>query len=211
MFVEPGSSVGVTRGVFTVTAAVDLADSALAYSLGWLEGVPDADVHILRNGTARWVNASTDSSGRVVFVGLLPGLYRVYAGRTLTEAEAAGVGGTVRAFGDGRTLRIGVETELALELLADRRGSLVISEFGNGVPAPWETNGSYWGGLYFELYNNSDTTIYLDRKVFGATRIHANETAHTPCAQSVVMRLNPNGIPALRALAFPGSGSDYPI
>jgi len=211
VFVEPGSGAGVTRAVFTVTATVDLADAGLADSLGWADGVPDADVHVLRNGTAEWITAHSDSSGKVVFEGLLPGLYRVYAGRTLTAAEAAAVGGVVRAFGDGRTLRVGTATQLELELFADRPGSLVISEFGNGIPVPWETNGSYRGGLYLEVYNNSDTTIYLDRKVFGSTHTFGSETAHTPCARSVAMRLNPNGVPALYALAFPGSGSDYPI
>ncbi len=212
-FVEPGEGdIKVERGVFTVMAKVGPADSALADSLGWQDGVPRAEINLLLNGTAEWTTAFTDSSGTVQFQGLLPGLYRVYGGRVLTDAEAARVGGLVRAFGDGRTLTVGGETELELELFADRPGSLVISEIGNGEPPLQETGLSgYRGGLYFEVYNNSDSTLYLDGKIFGVGHRYFRDFEHTPCSVSEPVRADAYGIHARWLLAFPGGGADFPI
>jgi hypothetical protein len=211
--ITPGASGGgVERTTLTVRAAVDPVDAALADSLGWQQGVPEAEVHILLHGTAQWMIQYTDSTGTVSFEGLLPGLYRVYAGRVLTEAEAAGVGGLIRALGDGRTLWVGGEAELELALLADRPGSLLISEIGNGGPPSWETGGtSYYANRYFEVYNNSDSTIYLDGVVFGATAIIYKYTRPTPCSMTEPVRTDPEGVYARWMLAFPGRGTDYPI
>ena len=207
---EPNRTEGVSRSALTVVSTVDSADAALADSLGWQHGVAGAEVHLLLHGTAEWITGFTDSSGTVQFERLLPGAYRAYGGRTLTESEAERAGGVVRALGDGRTVWIGGKGQLELSLFADRPGSLVISEIGNGMPLPWETNVDY-DGMYFEVFNNSDSTLYLDGKLFGATPILRKETSHTTCAESEPLRTDPDGVPARFALAFPGSGTDYPI
>jgi len=210
--VEPGSSEGgVKRSVFTVRATVALEDSALADSLGWQEGVPGAEVHLLLKGTGEWITAETDAAGTVEIKGLLPGIYRVYAGRTLATDEAARVGGVTRAFGDGQTLELKGSTELALALLADRPGSLEISEFGFGAPPAWETNGSYLAGMYLEVSNNADSVIYLDGKVFGTNPAIYAYSPSQPCDMTEPARLDSTGVYVKWALAFPGTGSDYPL
>ena len=124
-FNEPGEAgIHVERGRMTVTVKVDPVDSALADSLGWQDGVPEAEVFLLRHGTAEWITALTDSDGTVVFDGLVSGQYRVFGGRKLTVAEATNVGGVVRAFGDGRTVNFsGTGGQAGLLLLADRPGA----------------------------------------------------------------------------------------
>ncbi len=202
----------VNRTALIVHAAVDSVDGALADSLGWRDGIPGAEIHVLRNGTASWVTRITNSAGTARFKNLLPGLYRVFGGRTLTEGEAKEAGSLARAFGDGRTIRIGGETELELTMLADRSGSLVISEIGRGTPPDWETNGSYLKGLYFEIYNNSHSTMFLDGKIFGAMFASGfREVARLPCAVSEQIRTDPAGIHVRWMLQFPGSGSEYAV
>jgi len=210
VLVEPGSSEGgVKRSVFTVRATVALADSALADSLGWQNGVPGAEVHLLLKGTAEWITAETDVTGTVEIENLLPGIYRVYAGRMLTTDEAARVSGVVRAFGDGQTLEVKGSTELALALLADRPGSLVIGEIGFGSPPPWEA--SYRVGRYLEVYNNADSVIYLDGKVFGSDLDIYAYSVPTPCDVNEPVRSDSTGVYVMYAVAFPGTGSDYPL
>jgi len=210
--VEPGSSEGgIKRSVFTVRATVALADSALADSLGWQNGVPRAEVHLLLKGTAGWITAETDAAGTVEIKNLLPGIYRVYAGRMLTTDEAARVSGVTRAFGDGQTLEVKGSTELALALLADRPGSLVIGEIGFGTPPPWEVHGSYRAGLYLEVYNNADSVIYLDGKVFGGNPAIYAYSIPQPCDVIELVRSDSTGVYVWHAVAFPGTGSDYPL
>jgi hypothetical protein len=199
-----------------VHAVVDPADSALADSLGWQAGVPGVEVHVLRNGTAEWIVQQTDSTGTVVFEGLTSGLYRVYGERVLSAEEAQAVGGVIRAFGDGRTLSVSGEANLELLLYADRPGSLVVSEFGIGVPLPWELgNISYFGGTFLELYNNSDATIFLDGMIVGHTfralSDNPDPTVPWSCIPTEPIRTDPDGLYAGNMMAFPGGGSDYPI
>ncbi len=203
----------VNRTTLTVHAAVDSVDRALADSLGWRDGIPGAEINILRNGTAEWITVLTDSSGTASVGKLGAGLYRVYGARTLTDGEAGRVGGVVRAFGDGRTISVGEETTLELSMIADRPRSLVISETGNGGPVPWETGGtSYTKARYFEIYNNSDSMMYLDGMLFGVSgAVWANRTTGTACSESQTPRTDPEGIHAAEVLQFPGSGTEYPI
>ncbi len=203
----------VNRTTLTVHAAVDSVDRALGDSLGWRDGIPGAEIDILRNGTAEWITVLTDSSGMVSVGKLGAGLYRVYGARTLTDGEAGAVGGVIRAFGDGRTIGIGGETTLELSMIADRPRSLVISELGNGGPVPWETGGtSYLKGLYFEIYNNSDKMMYLDGMLFGVSgAVWTSRSLVTACSESQTPRTDPAGIHAAEVLRFPGSGTEYPI
>jgi hypothetical protein len=208
-FVRVDASEGVSRVTLTVVAAVDAADSALADSLGWDGVVPGAEVNVLRNGTDQWITQRTDWSGVARFERLLPGIYRVYGGKVLTPAEAVAVGGVLRAFGDGNTELVMGDTTVELRLYGDRPRSLVIAEIATGEPRPWEV--SYNLSKYFEVYNNSDSTVYLDGVLFGDWWIWTTHTAHTSCAVSEPWRRDSLGVGARAMLAFPGTGREYPI
>lgn len=209
---DPGPGSPFTS--LTVTTLVAEQDAELAETLGWTAGVPGAEVHLNRNGTASWTVLATDASGRARFDRLLGGLYRVYAGRRLTAAEAQDAAEPIRAFGDGRTIEVGggAGSSVELELLADRPRGLVISEIGHWTPPPWEVaGGSYLVGVYFEVYNNSDRSLPLDGLLFGLHYPFGAQDDHTPCAESQVVRDDSTALYGRWFLQFPGSGSEHPI
>lgn len=185
----------------------------LAGTLGWTTGVPGAQVHLLRNGTAEWETVTADASGRVVFDRLLPDLYRLYATRRLTAAEAQAAGEPVRAFGDGATITVPAGPSTAtLQIFPDRADGLVISEINSSAPPPWETQGTYRDGHYFELHNNSDQVWHLDGMLFGsAYHLGFQDWDHAPCPVTRTVRTDPLGLHAKEILRFPGSGSQYPV
>ncbi|MGH7541893.1 MAG: hypothetical protein ACRELC_12920, partial [Gemmatimonadota bacterium] len=143
---------------------------------------------------------------------MFEGVYRVYAARRLTGAEAQAAGEPIRAFGDGRTLYVEGATDVTLALLADRPGGLLISEVDDAIPPPWETGGGYLDGMYVEVYNNSDEVIFLDGLVFSTTyRLGFQDYDHMPCSASQAVRSDSTGLYVGSALQFPGSGAEYPI
>jgi hypothetical protein len=169
-------------------------------------------VRYRRTGTDTWEEITTDDAGVATIDRPLPGLYRVYVGRTLTAGEAAAAGSPVRAFGDGRTVTLESSGGLQLEFLprADTVGTLVISEVSGYAPPPWETNGSYNDAMYFEVFNNSSTMQFLDGLLFGPS-VWGTETIPTPCVASQPARSDPAGVYAEQVIQFPGSGSEFPI
>ena len=217
-----GTERGVTGGeddrlrvtVVTLTIHVRLqpSDAELASALGWEDGVPVAGVNLLRSGTEDWIRLTTDSAGRARAVDLLPGLYRVYAGRFLTPGEAAAAEIPVRSFGDGVTTEVGAtgEPSIELELSSDSPGSLVISEISTWALPSWETGDSYHKAAYFEVYNNSHRALFLDGMVFGAT-VRGQDSVTGWCAHSQTVRSDSLGVYAIQMVAFPGAGGEYPI
>lgn len=195
-----------------VDAELDGSGSDLAASLGWETGVPGADVHVLRNGESVWQTFASGDDGRVAISGLLPGLYRVYGSRRLDGSESQQTG-SVRAFGDGGTVPFPSVDRVDLELYPDEGAGLVISELNGVVPPPWETGGgSYHGSQYVEVYNNSSQTLFLDGMLFGRAYFFGQrDFSFNPCSQSQATREDPEGIYTREILAFPGSGSSFPI
>lgn len=193
----------------TVHATLDSEDAQLQGALAWEEGVPGATVHLLRVGTGEWKTERTDESGEATFRPVLAGTHRLYASRTLSEVEAQGLPGPIRAFGDGRPIEIkgGQTNPVSLSLRADQAGSLVISEVSGGSPPPWETgNTGYLEAQYIEVFNNSDRVEFLDGRLLGGT-LHGSNS----CTESAGPRADPGGVLATQILAFPGNGGDYPI
>ncbi|UCD24374.1 MAG: hypothetical protein JSW51_00190 [Gemmatimonadota bacterium] len=185
------------------TIHVTLEDSALAEALGWSQGVPNAEVQLHRVVEAFQPDVVfTDSAGNAYVSNLLPGFYRIAVQKSIAGSL---VGGVERVFGDGLKQQLANRVNLAMRI--DEAGSLVISEFffGGGTPEiqyPWD---AFW-----ELYNNSDTTIYLDGMLLGYAFGHMGSALHT-CAEQQPYREDPLGLVSREFHQFPGAGQDHPV
>ena len=206
----------MTKASLAVTVTVDPADASVRDALGWTSGIPVADVTIQRSGSsASTQTATTDAAGTARFSGLLPGTYTVSSVRLLSASErgklAAG-DADVNAFGGGATVTVSAPSaSVIVAAPAGRPGSLVISELFVGWPNAYQA-GEYFLASYIELYNNSDTTIYLDGKIVGRgqpwTRDYASPRS---CAEMAQWRLDPDGIWMHYFYQFPGGGQSYPL
>ncbi len=186
---------------------VQLEDSALADALGWSQGVPNALVQLHRIiDPFRPDTVYTDSAGHAYVTDLLPGFYRIAAYRVLTGQESGRPGSVTRAFGGG--LKANLPARFELEMAGDRAGSLVISELYFG--AGWPDGIQYSWEMFFELYNNSDTTVYLDGMLWGWAFGRSESALHT-CDEQRPFREDPQGLWSLEFHQFPGAGTDYPV
>ena len=189
------------------TIHVTLEDSALAEALGWSRGVPNAEVQLHRIIEAFQPDIFyTDSTGQVHVPERLPGYHRVAASKSIIADEAVTAGGVPRVFADGvKTESLG--SMLQLTLAADRRGSLVISEFYDGGNT-LEIN--YQWGIFWELYNNADTTVYLDGMLLGRA-FGGFAAGVATCEDLRRFRENQLGLLSLEFHQFPGAGRDHPV
>jgi hypothetical protein len=215
-FEDPGGDEGdLPRPTLVVEVGVDSADAELAEALGWTEGVPGAEVQILRSGTLEWIEGSTDDSGRVVFTDLEPGRHHVVGERVLSSEEASAIGAEIRAFGDGRTVEdLGRDTaRLRLDLLADRPGSLVLAEISdaNGTGGDNVAPSLARVSWYLEIYNQGEETRYLDGVILGFNFGWGCEDCFMTCEATEPLRTNSERLGAAWMLQFPGSGGEYPI
>jgi hypothetical protein len=133
--------------------------------------------------------------------------------RILTEEERALLAEPdrdVNALGGGGAFDVAApETEKVISLAAGRPRSLVISEFSD-VPEP-NAAGFYTFGAYLELYNNGDTTVYLDQVLIGSGfKIGYNYPAW-PCVDYEQWTNDPDGVWIIFLYQFPGAGREHPL
>ncbi len=193
----------------SLTVTVQLEDTALAQVLAWENGVPEAQVLLNRVGDEfDPIVLQTDSTGTAKLQMLLPGQYRIAAQRVLREDEAGAAGVVVRAFGDGRIASLSAPAVLELALRADQAGSIVVSEV---LPGVTPMIGRYDWYQYFELYNNSDTTVYLDAMLWGKAWELIKDYDAFPCQVTERWRNDSLGVWAMYIHRFPGTGADYPV
>jgi hypothetical protein len=212
-----GGGGGVQRADFTVVVTLGPEDASLADALEFEDRrVPDAEVTIRRTGESATSIFVSDEAGRVTVEGLLPGNYVVSVLRLLTESErellvaAEGDLGEVSALGGSGARQVRAPADsLDLTLIAGSRGSLVISEVFNAQPLSGNT--FYFFGGFIELYNNADTTIYLDGKILAKGMWRNHENSVWPCDAFEKWRFEEEGIWSAFHVRFPGSGSSYPV
>ncbi len=106
------------------------------------------------------------------------------------------------------------ERTVALNASAGRRGSLVISEIF--FTWPFINDNVYFNATYIELYNNSDTTIYLDGKLVGRGPFWFWDFGDTqrgffPCSLTQQWQNDSLGLWSPELLRLPGSGTQYPL
>ena len=207
----------VQRTSITVRVVFDGTDAGVAAAAG-LTPV-GTTVRIQRSGTteAPRTGVTGDDNGTVRFDNLLEGVYHVSVEQTLTPAQVARLPATdseVTLFAGGVDAVVSPPDNGTVEvsMVGNRRGSVIISEifpYNN----PLSTNLGYNWGSYLELYNNADTTSYLDGMIVFRTplTLHGGWPEY-PCGQfNQAQRLDPSGLPAVVIHQFPGNGRDFPI
>ena len=210
----------VQRASLTVRVAIDPSDAAIANSAGLTAS--GITVRLTRN-TAGFApqTATTGADGSVRFDNLLDGSYQVSADRALSTTELSRLAPADRdasVFAGGGDVVVSPPANAArsIALVANRRGSVVVSE-SFPFNAPYSLTGTLYGlGTYLEVYNNADTTAYLDGILIARTPLaaHTDYTSVTGfgCAgypQSV--RLDSTLLFGATVYAFPGTGREYPI
>jgi hypothetical protein len=189
-------------------------DLATATALGWQSGIPGAAVTLTPENTSIAPRSFTSSAqGTVTIPDLAAGDYVVEASRWLTAAELA----TLPAGDDGYgfttqySLRVGTASPgVQISVPASRRKGLVISEwfFNTGhVPGV----GSYNVGGYIELYNNADTTVFLDGVRIGEAYSIDVVLPYASCAEQATVKADPDFLWSGRWERFPGTGREHPL
>jgi len=204
------------RATLNLTVRVATSDIAIARQLGWTDGlIPGATVKGFRLSGGQGLDATTDAQGRAAFPGILEGTYRVSVSRLLSAAER----GLLEPENADKVIVSGAEliavsapaTSVELAATIKATGGLVISEV---FPAYW-TGGaeSYLQGNFLEVYNNSDTTIYLDGKLVGLGPFFFIEYPEydRPCSVTQQWQADSNGLWTPRVYRFPGGGRQYPL
>src|SRR5574341_759073 len=213
VLLAPGTTSEAATG--SIHAVIDTPYTALTAALGWAAGVPGTQVRVHRMDepydSSYWHAASADSTGTASFQDLLYGLYEVEVARPLEPTETARSGQGVRVLAGGRRLYLPGAYPPEVTMAPDRHGSLVFSELELDGPYASEVGAFYPDAMYVELYNNSDTTIYLDGKYWGTGWDLVNDYRAWPCAQTEVIRNDPQGIWAAPVFRFPGTGREYPL
>jgi hypothetical protein len=210
-----GTGGGVQRITLTVTITIDPADTVIARQLGLTGGLlADAEVVARRSGSSDRATGRTDSQGVVRLANLLPGTWSISAGRAIDDAARATlpeIDRDVTGWSAGGTVTASASRDSSIVAVAGRRGSLVISEWFAYAPPTASYSAHPWG-QYLELYNNSDTTIYLDGKIFGRMVPNfLNDFPTFPCSVTAPLRLRPSGVWARTAARLPGTGLDFPL
>jgi hypothetical protein len=199
---------------FTLSIMPNSDDLATATVLGWQSGIPGAAVTLTPENTSIAPRSFTSSAqGTVTIPDLAAGDYEVEASRWFTAAELAtlppgddGYGFTTREF-----LRVGTTSPgVQLSAPASRQKALVISEwfFNTGwVPGV----GTYSYGGYIELYNNADTTVFLDGFRVGEAFSQDVVASYATCAEQAVIKADPQFLWARHWQRFPGTGREHPL
>ncbi len=203
--------------VFSILASEQ--DASTAEKLGWTSGIPGAEVTITPvDGSAAPRTLTSSAAGTVSISALQAGRYRVSVRRLLTASEIATlneVSGAGAFVGESEVEVASSSGTATVRVPASFRTSLVISEWSfqhKWIPG----TGNYRFGGFLELYNNSDTTVYLDGILVAdaMARIthQPNEgTGGADCAKNSVYMNDPAGIWAEFMAAFPGTGRDFPL
>ena len=200
----------------TLEFRADSEDVATAAALGWANGISGVQVTITPEDSATGspqVLQGSDS-GRLVLDQLLGGRYVVDAVRWLTDAERAQLSAGDDAV--GFVARVPLNTasapaQVPVEMVASRRTGLVISEWAFNIAAPLEVNSTYFFGGFIELYNNADTTAYLDGLIIARGVTIGFDYPNFPCSAYAVFADDPQGIWAREVQQFPGRGRDWPV
>ena len=184
-------------------------DMAVADALGWRTGIPGAQVVVHTPAGDRV--GTTDATGKVQ-LSLESGSFVIEVNRVLSDAEAQRVPTVEGALGFSLVSSLSVDgsTPIPVPVPAARKKGLIISEwaFNSGV-LPGVTGYSFGG--YFELYNNGDTTVYLDGMLVGESFTAPFKPNYATCQDEDRLKSDPLFLWAEQIYRFPGSGREHPV
>jgi hypothetical protein len=199
----------------TLEFRADSEDLATATALGWADGIPDVAVTLApedsATGTPQRLQGS--ATGTLTLDQLAAGRYTVDAVRWLTDEERARLPAGDNAV--GFVARVSLSTasataRLPVEMVASRRRGIVISEWKGG-PMGALNEGTYYFSAYLRLYNNADTTIYLDGITVGSGLASQFNYSNFPCSLYLPYAGDPLGVWAHHFYRLPGRGTDFPL
>jgi hypothetical protein len=193
---------------FVLTFVPDPEESSTSAALGWQAAIPGISGTIIpADSSVPARNFTASAQGKAAFAGLTSGTYLVEAARWLTSPEKARLTPSDDALGYAGRWRVEVVSQGAattLETPAGRRHGLVISE--------WAFNGyGYNFGGFIELFNNADTTIYLDGVLLVEGFNVGLAITNTFCSEVAALKSDQAGIWARSFQQFPGSGREHPL
>ena len=196
-------------GRITLQILPEPGDMAVADALGWRTGIPGAQVVVHAASGDRV--GTTDAAGKFE-VSLESGSVVVEVNRMLSDAEALRVPTVEGALGFALTtsLSLGNSSLVSVPVPAARKKGLIISEwaFNSGV-LPGVTGYSYGG--YFELYNNGDTTVYLDGMLVGETFTAPFKFNFATCQDQDRLKYDSQYLWTSQIERFPGRGREHPV
>jgi hypothetical protein len=197
----------------TLRVIADTVYPVAAAKLGWTSGIPDLTITLAAADSAGTPIESlrTDSNGKVGIPALPAGQYVISATHLLTDAQRRVVAPLdLEAYAINAPVRLGQSDTATVMLYASLRGSLISSE--------WAFESGYYGqfgyevGGFLEVYNNSDTTVYLDGVTIANGHNYQGEAPGSGhCADDATKFIDPGAVWAWRFDWFPGQGRDYPL
>lgn len=181
------------------------------YNLSVEAILPDEDATSQPNFSGGQVTVSNDQTGQIVAIDQVRPDYtfQIPGGNyTVTVSWRSNDGGTVTAYSASRAISVFDDTNLALQLSKSVAGGLIFKEVYYNMVKP---NGKtpYMRDNFYEIYNNSDETLYLDNCILGM--LEGSQTA-TPSAWMKDGELMDEYAMGYYTVAFVStSGKDYPL
>jgi hypothetical protein len=187
-------------------------DAATAASLGWSQGVPDVEVTLTpADTTLAPLHLRSNPDGTLNAEDIPGGNYGLYAVRWLSEEERGRLAPGDDAVGFlTKTLLATESSSGPIYLTSSRRQGIVISEI-KPEPLFLRGIGTYTYSWYLRLYNNGDSTVYLDGLIIAKGLAVNGDYPLFGCADGRPYTEDPVGIWSLLFSQFPGTGSQYPL
>lgn len=170
-----------------------------------------AEVSIMNTSTKRTYTGVTNEAGEVVFENMIPGNYIVNASRAVTEEEAEQMTPfTQEIFLNGNArdvLFYQTSSPLSIELQGGQVGGLVFKQiYYTGSRTP--LGGSYFSDQFFEIYNNSLDTIYVDSLCIGDT---GGAPGNNLNAKPSGFQSDKENVHLVNVWMIPGNGKSHPL
>lgn len=195
----------------------------VSFKINYPEGFASDAVYsgpatLLDRNSGQSYSATADAAGVVTFNGVLQGSYNLTVSQTLGNAEfrelAPELAGDLKSdiMLSGNLLQINLFSDAdaaetrEVNLVWTVKSDIVFSKiYGNGTKT---TSGStFINDRYWELFNNSNETVYLDGLCFG----YIEGNTMTGAVTNPFYEQYKDALFASAVIRFPGSGTEHPL